>query len=413
MAAVDLQQSISTIQQNTNSPVNMLALQSFGEAETLLGESNAPHTETAQELGFDDLFDWVKYDGDMPCNYDWTVPSNETPAIFSGPGGASDKPGFGTSVKASDPWEGRAADFLRWQNLIIQKKAQEAEATLAKAHKRVENRGFLFVTPQELCLPTRRKPVTQLPKSHVVVTPGKGNLKAIWKANFDNEEEEEEEEIEASEPSNRKGKARGKAKTSEASSQKESTSGKKRKRTAYPTPPSSGPSSSSSSGSPSDDEDDESDSDCDDDDMGHPSKSKKGHKSGFDRKTGRLTLVGRFPPEIGPDGKYQCRDPVCREINRTWNVGTKNGYKYHLKNVCLGNPDSVQSLRRAAGQGSQKTGNGVGYSEKCGDCGKSFKCEEGFRKHREDNPSTKDGKCKERRQRLEMGESVETAIPLE
>jgi hypothetical protein len=123
--------------------------------------------------------------------------------------------------------------------------------------------------------------------------------------------------------------------------------------------------------------------------------------------------VGRFPPGIGPDGTFQCLDPVCREINGTWNVGTKNGYKYHLKNVCLGNPDSVQSLKRAAGQGSQKTGNGVGYSEKCDDCGKSFKCEEGFRKHREENPSTKDGKCRERRQRLQIGESVETAIPLE
>jgi hypothetical protein len=413
MAAVDLQQSISTIQQNTNSQINMPALQSFGEAETFLGEHNAPHTETAQELGFDDLFDWVKYDGDMSCDYDWTIPSSETPAIFSGYGGASDTPDFGTSVRASDPWEGRAVDLRRWQNLIIQKKEQEAEATLAKAFKKVDNRGLLFVTPQQLCLPTRPKSVTRLHKSPAVVTPGKGNLKALWKANFDNEEEEEEEEIEGSEPSNRKGKAKGKAKTSESSSQKESPSGKKRKRTAYPTPPSSGPSSSSSSGSPSDDEDDDSDSDSDDDDMGHPSKAQKGHKSGFDRKTGRLTLVGRFPPEIAPDGKFQCRDPVCKATNGMWMVGTRNGYKYHLKNVCLGNPDSVQSLRRAAGQGSQKTGNGLGYSQKCDDCGKTFKCEEGFRKHREENPSTKDGKCRERRQRLEIGESVETAIPLE
>jgi hypothetical protein len=382
-------------------------------------EGNAPHTKTSRELGFDDLFDWVKYDADMRGDYDWTRPGNETLGLFSSSGGASDMSRFGTRIEVSDPQENQVRDFIRWQRLLNKKREQDDKISLNKAFKAIESPPLYFLTQQQMLRLTNQRPVTQLPKPIPVVTPGKGNLKAIWEAISDNEEKDEEEEIEAPKPSNQKGKGNEKAKTSESSTETQGVSGAKRKRPAYPTPPSSDPSSGSSSGSISDDEDDESESDSDDDTK-PPSKAprRKGHMSGIDRKTGKLTLVGRFPPEIGPDGNFRCRDPVCNEINKNWDVSTKNGYKYHLKNVCPGNPNSVQSLRQTAGQVS-KTGNVGCYSEKCGDCGKNFKCEEGFRKHREENPTTKDGKCRERRGRLEMGNSVgmgnsvETAIPLE
>jgi hypothetical protein len=86
-----------------------------------------------------------------------------------------------------------------------------------------------------------------------------------------------------------------------------------------------------------------------------PSKKTKGngHIEGFDRRTGKPTLVGTYPADhLIRDGKdyWLCRDQRC--INRdgtrpSWT--TKNGYKFHLGENCLQNPMSKRSLQLAAG----------------------------------------------------------------
>ena len=235
-----------------------------------------------------------------------------------------------------------------------------------------------------------------------IVSPGQGVLTDIWKGNSDDEEEEMEVEDSDDLSSNSKSSGEGsKRRMPESWARK---GGKKKPKSDYPTPSTSVSLSDEEEDDDSDDSEEEEDSDQDVKPSG-----RKGHLAGINRKTGKLTLVGSFPPDIIDDHFY-CRDELCNQVNKGYDVTSKNGYKYHLKNVCLGNPNSLQALRRAAGFVDEKGGKVTTFSQNCDDCGATFRSEIGYRKHREENPSTKNGKCSERRRRLEVGNSAETAI---
>lgn len=134
----------------------------------------------------------------------------------------------------------------------------------------------------------------------------------------------------------------------------------------------------------------------DDDDSKH---RRNGHVSGYNRKTGELTLVGEYPPTV-INGIYYCPLAKCRELcgkDSSWT--TKNGYKYHLINVCLQNPNSKRSIKLSQG-GEEAVDKPVknAFWKEC-ICGGHFKSENGFKLHQRENASTKDGKCLEKMRR--------------
>jgi hypothetical protein len=141
----------------------------------------------------------------------------------------------------------------------------------------------------------------------------------------------------------------------------------------YPTPPTSG--SSSSEETP---------------------QVKRGHQVGWNVQTGSPTLAGDFPPVVvhaGDKQLYYCTHPPCVDDPdgkpKFWT--TRNGYKYHLIWQCLQNPNSKASLKLAKGI---TTGGRTRspFSKTCA-CGKSFRSEAGWKKHRLSNESTKEGRC--------------------
>lgn len=134
----------------------------------------------------------------------------------------------------------------------------------------------------------------------------------------------------------------------------------------------------------------------DDEDSKH---RRNGHVSGYNRKTGELTLVGEYPPTV-INGLYYCPLAKCRELcgkDSSWT--TKNGYKYHLMNVCLQNPNSKRSVKLSqTGEESVEKPVKTAFWKKC-ICGGHFKSENGFKLHQRENASTKDGKCLEKMRR--------------
>jgi len=158
----------------------------------------------------------------------------------------------------------------------------------------------------------------------------------------------------------------------------------------YPSPPvSPGPSSPSS------------------DNSRHTKAGRSGHVSGVNRKTGELTLVGRFPPIEGGIDEFYCPHPLCHKKRggRYW--GTKNGYKYHLINNCFRNPESNVFKKLAAGEKSQKAKTNAIVAT-C-ECGQLFRSENGYRMHLEQNKTTHSGQCVERmRRRMERQEAHRT-----
>jgi hypothetical protein len=115
--------------------------------------------------------------------------------------------------------------------------------------------------------------------------------------------------------------------------------------------------------------------------------------AGFNRQTGQLTLVGKYPAVM--EGKlFICPDPRCRtnpDDKPSWT--TKNGYKYHLFNCCLRNPDSIRSRRVAAGEDPIMKKSKSTFEGRCKDCNGVFSSETGFKKHLYENPSTMNGRC--------------------
>jgi hypothetical protein len=94
-----------------------------------------------------------------------------------------------------------------------------------------------------------------------------------------------------------------------------------------------------------DEEDEEEEEEEEEERKPAPKRRRTGHIEGIDRKTGQRTLVGTFLPRIDENGRYWCRDEECNRIIKQGNWGTKNGYKYHLRECCLQNPNSKR--RRA------------------------------------------------------------------
>jgi hypothetical protein len=128
----------------------------------------------------------------------------------------------------------------------------------------------------------------------------------------------------------------------------------------------------------------------DDDEDSKPRRN--GHVSGYNRKTGELTLVGEYPPTT-VNGIYYCPLPKCRELcgkDSSWK--TKNGYKYHLINACLQNPNSKRSIKisQCGDEAVEKPVKNILW-KKC-ICGAHFKSENGFKLHQTENVSTRDGK---------------------
>lgn len=121
-----------------------------------------------------------------------------------------------------------------------------------------------------------------------------------------------------------------------------------------------------------------------------PTGIKRSNVHGYNPKTGERTLVGTYPP-IRVGNVLKCPDPRCLP-ERQWT--SKNGYKYHLQNVCLQNPLSVRSLKIADGE-IEKTRTTT-YVQ-CSKCLQNFKSENGLRLHMHENQSTKDGRCLKRR----------------
>jgi hypothetical protein len=109
--------------------------------------------------------------------------------------------------------------------------------------------------------------------------------------------------------------------------------------------------------------------------------------------------MGRFPPLILGPSLYAC--PTCwspndEQANTTW--GTRNGYKYHLAHVCLGNPGSKRSMRmRAAAEAGLElvpVARKKDVLRQCGVCEAWFKSEAGYKSHREMNVTTRHGLCR-------------------
>jgi hypothetical protein len=140
------------------------------------------------------------------------------------------------------------------------------------------------------------------------------------------------------------------------------------------------------------------------------SSLRRGHAAGIDKKTGEMTLVGKFPP-VMVGSYFTCpnADSDCEAKQPGWT--TKNGYKYHLKHTCTRNPLSVRSVRIAMGLPVRALSTGGRVCT----CGMKFKSPNGFKMHQTQNESTRDGRCMNR---LRRGREVEVqgaemAAPLE
>lgn len=129
-------------------------------------------------------------------------------------------------------------------------------------------------------------------------------------------------------------------------------------------------------------------------------KRRDGHIPGINRQTGQPTLIGQFPPLLLGPSLYAC--PTCwspmpeNPANVQWR--TRNGYKYHLKEVCLGNPNSKQSIQRRiaeeAGLELPALARKKDFRMQCGECAAWFRSEAGYRSHRETNVTTRHGLCR-------------------
>jgi hypothetical protein len=153
-----------------------------------------------------------------------------------------------------------------------------------------------------------------------------------------------------------------------------------------------------------------------------PAKSKspikktkgKGHIEGFDRKTGQKTLVGRYPAledKHNGDRVWICPDVRCmHEDGRQLKWTTKNGYKYHLQEACLQNPESVRSIYLAKNGFDKyllKNAKKSDFLETCA-CNRQFKSQGGWHLHRNVNETTKNGRCLERlRNRGELPDQLQ------
>ena len=130
-------------------------------------------------------------------------------------------------------------------------------------------------------------------------------------------------------------------------------------------------------------------------------KRRNGHTPGINRQTGELTLIGRYPPmQLDLPRQFGCRHCWAPDGERnSFRWTTRNGYKYHLTNVCPGNPDSVKSikLRRAKELGTKvdTVPKKPVFSKVC-ECGVYFRSENGYRMHRMQNETTKNGRCMQR-----------------
>jgi hypothetical protein len=127
----------------------------------------------------------------------------------------------------------------------------------------------------------------------------------------------------------------------------------------------------------------------------------RGKQRGFNLKTGELTLIGRFPPLTLDNGKtyycpVECVDPIMK---RRLNWTTRNGYKYHLQHACPQNPESTRPMKVVAGEMIKPVKKAFGCT--CDMCGKFLRSASGWKKHRFENESTKEGKCLLKREKAE------------
>jgi len=142
-----------------------------------------------------------------------------------------------------------------------------------------------------------------------------------------------------------------------------------------------------------------------------PPKRRNDHTPGINKQTGKLTLVGQYPPmQLDLPRQYGCPHCWGRDGDQSsFRWTTRNGYKYHLANVCPGNPDSVKSikLRRAKELGTaiDITPKKSAFSKVC-ECGVYFRSENGYKMHRMQNETTKNGRCMERGSRTRHGKAA-------
>jgi hypothetical protein len=136
----------------------------------------------------------------------------------------------------------------------------------------------------------------------------------------------------------------------------------------YPTPPATSDDEEEDTNTvPNDDEQDEPEESEDEDEEEEeeeeerkpaPKRRRTGHIEGIDRKTGKRTLVGTFLPRIDENGRFWCLDEECNRIIKQGNWTTKNGYKYHLRECCLQNPNSKRRSAMAAAAEKQEAEDG-------------------------------------------------------
>lgn len=366
------------------------------------------NADTSQGLAFDAIFDWGKYNSEMSqddIDDDGQAPDGEILESIQ-TGGGSDEAQIEGADREPDVgiWKSEEGmqHFLKWQDFLDLTTECGRNRLYAKARRIKASASEYFVTHDQVFPEKAGSPMATTSK---ICSPMNGVLTEMWKENSEVGEEDKEDEIVGTSSSCNLRRSRQGAKRKAPESFCENPENKKKQ--AYPSP--------LPSGSSDDDEDENKDPEVDfnsdsEEDPTAKIPHRKGHQAGYDRKTGKMTLVGTFPPRI-MNGYFYCRDALCNELN-TYKVQSQNGYKYHLRHVCLGNPNSERSLKRAAEFFDEKIGTVIGFSQKCDDCGRIFRSETGFRKHREENPSTKNGKCSERRRRIETGNSAETAITL-
>jgi hypothetical protein len=127
-------------------------------------------------------------------------------------------------------------------------------------------------------------------------------------------------------------------------------------------------------------------------------KRHNNHTPGINRQTGELTLIGRFPPLLLGEHLYACPHCYAPDERSSNSWGTRNGYKYHLQHVCLGNPDSTASekVRDAGEPGLElvRAARKKDVLQQCDVCEAWFKSEAGYKAHRETNVTTRDGLCR-------------------
>lgn len=117
--------------------------------------------------------------------------------------------------------------------------------------------------------------------------------------------------------------------------------------------------------------------------------------------------VVRIWPPIEQGKILRCPHPDCRN-ERGWT--TLNGYKYHLKFRCFQNPESVRSLKLAAGvMPKNKKWDARGFEATCEQCGKVYKSEQGFKLHKTKNNGREEGKCAKRGRKKEAEEQKANA----